>query len=233
MTHTFTYDGHKSTEFGLVISGAATYGAPCRDIQQIQVPGRSGDVIIDNGRYANTSITYRCAIMRNASVNLPAARDFFMSRSGGYYRLTDDYRPDEYRMVRVSDVFSPTVFNASYAVFDLTFDADPRRFLISGETPITVAAGATITLTNPTWDAALPIITVTAPGTVTIGTVSLTAAEAMTIDCDTQDAYSGNENKNSSLTIPGLEFPVLASGDTAVTNSTSDSITITPRWWRL
>lgn len=136
-------------------------------------------------------------------------------------------------MARVSDVFSPTVFNASSAVFELTFDTYPQRFLISGETPITVAAGATITLTNPTWNTALPLITLTAPGTVTIGGISLTAAEAMTIDCDAQDAYSGSENKNSVLTIPGLEFPGLASGDTTVTNSTSADMTIIPRWWRL
>ena len=31
-------------EFGMVCLGRGTYGAPARDIEQIHVPGRNGDV---------------------------------------------------------------------------------------------------------------------------------------------------------------------------------------------
>lgn len=51
-------DGYSFLEFDGVDIGAAcemfilgkgTYGAPSRDVDQIHVPGRNGDILVDNG----------------------------------------------------------------------------------------------------------------------------------------------------------------------------------------
>ncbi len=41
-----------------VLSGSGTYGAPERDVEAIAIPGRSGDLIFDNGRFTNAEVFY-------------------------------------------------------------------------------------------------------------------------------------------------------------------------------
>ena len=47
----FIFDGKKSKDFGVYISGNAVYDAPEKDVELIEIPGRDGELIIDNGRY--------------------------------------------------------------------------------------------------------------------------------------------------------------------------------------
>lgn len=45
------FGGECSKDFGLYISGSGAFNAPERDIETVEVPGRNGSLIIDNGRY--------------------------------------------------------------------------------------------------------------------------------------------------------------------------------------
>jgi len=44
MRYLFTYDKRSSTDFGVWISGWKTFDAPERDIDTINIPGRSGSL---------------------------------------------------------------------------------------------------------------------------------------------------------------------------------------------
>ena len=55
MINYFTFDGKTSTDFGMYISGSGTYNAPERDVTTYNIPGRNGDLIVDNGRFLNTT----------------------------------------------------------------------------------------------------------------------------------------------------------------------------------
>ena len=46
-----------STEEMFIFSGGA-YSAPVRDVTREAVLGRNGDVIVDNGRYMNTTASF-------------------------------------------------------------------------------------------------------------------------------------------------------------------------------
>ena len=48
MRQYFSFNGHKSTEYGLYINGDAAYNAPERDTEDIEIPGRSGTLTVDN-----------------------------------------------------------------------------------------------------------------------------------------------------------------------------------------
>ena len=55
--------------------------------------------------------------------------------------------------------------------------------------------------------------------------------EELTIDCDSQNAYSGTINKNSTIKVSG-GFPVMEVGETTITYSGGiTAAQITPRWW--
>ena len=46
----FIFNGFRSSDYGVLISGDQTFNAPARDIDEIEIPGRDGVLTLDNGR---------------------------------------------------------------------------------------------------------------------------------------------------------------------------------------
>ena len=236
MRHGFTFDGVNSSQFAVYISGEGTFDGTARDISQVEVPGRNGSLILDNGRYKNIDLTYPAYIVSNFADNFAALRSFLLSKTS-YKELADDYHSDEFRLARYKGNISPKLFQYNKAgSFNIVFDCKPQRFLVSGKTVLTLTANGSVT--NPTAFDALPLIRVYGSGqlgvgsdTVTIGSHSYTYID---IDCDTQDAFYGSTNCNGLITLSGDRFPVLHNGANGITLGTGiTKVEITPRWWRL
>lgn len=238
-----TYDGTDLRDFGVYISGNGTFNAPERDIISIAIPGRNGDLTIDNGRYKNIKVKYPAFIVEEFADNIGAMREYLSSKVG-YYRLEDTYAPDEYRMARVSGGITAKPLDELIAGnFDLTFDCMPQRYLKSGEDWISVESGDTIY--NPTMQRALPIIKITGASSgstvvLNIGAVQVTIRMpvfiSVYINCAMQEAYlSAGASMNSSLTLDDGVFPYLDPGDNAIsfTSTRTATVQIQPNWWRL
>ena len=135
--HKITFGGIDSSTYGVYISGSDTFSAPERDVQYVQVPGRNGDLIIDNGRWNNITVTYPAFIPNTFESNVDAFRAAMMLKTG-YHRLEDTYHPNEYRMASFSYGLNPSNITAyrRFGEFALTFNCKPQRFLKSGETPL-------------------------------------------------------------------------------------------------
>ena len=82
MRHYLYFAGRDSREFGIYISGSGTFNAPERDIEFVSVPGRSGDLTIDNGRFLNVTGTYPAFIHQNFAENAAKARLWLQSLTG-------------------------------------------------------------------------------------------------------------------------------------------------------
>lgn len=252
-----TVNGVDLADFGVYISGSGVYNAPERDVKSVSVPGRNGDLTLDNGRYKNVKIKYPAFVVDDFAQNVGGLRDFLASVRG-YARLEDTYHPEEYRMGRVSGAFTVKPEDKLRGGnFDLTFDCMPQRWLKSGEAELvnmwwaTKYATATRDVLNPTMMEALPLLRVTLSDAsyamITIGDVSIKCTNTtgdMYIDCELQEAYkvSDGSNMNQYLELIDGAFPSLKAGENAVTVSTSSTATsgvdvavlyITPRWWRL
>lgn len=229
----FTFDDIVSNAYGVWISGTGTYDAPVRDVESVSIPGKSGDLLMDNGRFDNIKITYPCFISRQFDTRFDLFKAAMLSKRG-YFMLTDTYHPGEFRMASYTGGISPKTgpYNKS-GEFDIAFDCMPQRFLVSGNIPVTFSADGTIT--NPTLYAARPLITVYGSGTVGVGGVAVTVKENdfdyIDIDCAVMDAHFGANNANSYITISG-EFPVLKAGETSISMTDNiEKVIITPRWW--
>ena len=232
MRNWLTFDGVSTKDFGVYINGAQTYDAPARSREVISVPGRNGDLIIDNGRYENTEVTYHAFIYRDFEVNVEGFRNLLLSRTS-YKRLEDTYHPQEFRLGIYNGNFSADVVEWLEAgEFDLTFNCKPQRFLKSGEDAITFTSDGS--LLNETMQTAKPLLRVYGTGTFSIGgaTMTISSANVYTdIDCDLMDAFKGTTNCNGNIS---GTFAALAPGDNAVTlGSGITKIEITPRWWVL
>ncbi len=230
----FTFDSRPSTDFGVWISGGGTFNAPRRDLEYVSVPGRNGDLIFDNGRYENITVTYPAFIPREFAARSTEFRAWICSKIG-YKRLEDTYHPDEFRIGSYAEGFdADTTPRNLGGSFNLSFNCKPQRFLKVGEIPVDLTSG-TIAY-NPTEYTAKPLLRLYGTGTVTIGGIRLTVTAAnqyTDIDCDTMEAYKGAANCNGNVVLPDGVFPELAPGENAVTITGFSSAQLTPRWWRL
>lgn len=235
VVNTFTYAGTSSRAYGILIDSHTAYGAPDRDYETVEVPGRNGTLTVDNGRYQNVDVTYHCGIGVGFHEKYNRFKAWLMSKTG-YQRLEDTYHPEHYRMARVKSAPSPEYYlKGKSGTFDVVFDCKPQKFLKSGETQQTFYSSGSIT--NPTQYTALPLVRVYGTGTLTIGsnTIVINSASSYTdLDCDIQDAFRGAINCNGNITLrSGSFFELLPGSNTVSMGSGISQVRITPRWWIL
>ena len=228
----FRYAEKNSTDFGVWISGESTYSSPEKDIEAVVIPGKNGTLTIDNGRFHNIAVSYPAFIIDNFVQNFDAFKAFLASVKG-YAKLSDTYHPDYYRLARFNAPIDPEMTQDNrHGRFTVTFDCDPRRFLVSGERAVTFTANGS--LKNPTLFDAKPLIRAYGIGYFTISGIRInitTANEYTDIDCELQEAYKGTTNCNGNITLVNGEFPVLKNGTNTIVISGLSRFDITPRWW--
>lgn len=227
------FDDINSADYDVYVLDAKINNGVERDVESISVPGRNGDVHIDNGRYLNITVPYTCAIVDRADDTLQA----FLARLAskiGYKRLEDSFHPEYFRQARFLGAVEPRMFaQRNKGVFDLTFDCKPQKFLKEGEKE--TAISGTTTFYNPTLFPAKPLIKITGTGTIAVGASTITVSQNpgnMVIDCDIEDAYNSQtkQNYNSYISVTDGKFPELPSGNTNVI-ATGLTASVIPRWW--
>ena len=226
----FTLDGKSSADFNTYVAASNMFDAPERDVEAIEVPGRNGAVIYDNGRFRNFTGTVSCYVPTGMKANINGLRNWLLSTSS-YRRYEDDLHPDEFRMVRYAGGFAVETSDRVGAAFAIPFDCKPQRFLKSGEILTSYASGSV--LHNPTLYDALPLIVCSGNGSITLNGTTITISGnsgQIYIDCDLQDAYLGSTNKNSKIT---QNFPVLSPGDNTLTYTGVSGVQIMSRWWTM
>ena len=234
-----TWDGITSDSLNCIVERYPIYTVPRRKQSAISVPGRNGDLLLQQQAYSNYIQAYDVYLSgpRNGS-KMPEVAQAVAAwlNVGGYRKLVDDYTPGSYRMAFFqSPLELENIFNL-YGRATVEFNCKPQRFLDSGDTAQTANASGGI-ITNPTAYNAKPLITVYGSGAaiLQVGEYVCTLAAidgSITLDSDTENAYKGVANLNSQVTIP--EFPELVPGDNEITwTGGITSVQITPRWWTL
>lgn len=238
----FTFDWVDSKNYGCYISGDAVYDAPARKGQKIQIPGRNGELIMDENAFENIAVTYPAFIHPRTydgfDTNIQALRDA-LTHFKSYRRLTDSYHPEEFRLAAYREGLEvEPVLHNSAGKFNLVFDCKPQRFLVSGEDPIIYTSGGTIQ--NPTWFASSPLLEVTGNGYFEISGYRITVENnpgKIYIDTDIVEAWSESggvkTSQNGNVTYRNHAIMKIASGTTNVVLSGITKLVVTPRWWRL
>ena len=172
-----TFGGINSKDYGVFIEGESAFNAPQRDVELIEIPGRNGAYVHDMGRYSNIEVSYPAGLFGHSesefAEKISNFRNAICSKKG-YQKLTDDYNPNEYRMGVYSSGLDvkPAILRAGE--FELKFNCKPQRFLTSGDVPVSLDSGDT--LTNPTLFESKPLIECKGYGDINIGdkTISIT-----------------------------------------------------------
>lgn len=156
----FEFGGIDSRSFGIIVSNDNGFESPERDVEEYTVPGRSGTLVMDNGRWHNQILTYNdCVIETGFESEFADFRAAVCSKLG-YQRIEDSFHPNHFRMGRLEGTIEPklgTDYNSGY--FDVSFNVKPQRFLTEGEEPISITPSTTTQyITNPTVFDAHPLL---------------------------------------------------------------------------
>lgn len=136
MNNSLIFGGVNSADYGVWLTGSGTFSAPERDVEFVAVPGRNGELVVDNGRWRNIEVAYPANIPRDFDQRMTEFRSA-MCRQRGYQRLEDTYHLDEYRLgAFVMGLEPETIPLNRGGDFNLVFNCKPQRFLKSGEIPI-------------------------------------------------------------------------------------------------
>ena len=143
---------------GAYIWGAGQYSAPARSVDFIEVPGRNGDLLIDNGNYTNTKAVFDVVITKDVKENTDRLKHLLYSQKG-YQRLYDSDLKGFYRMASFNRGFE--IPSTDGGIVRIEFDCKPFKYDIVGEEIITVE-GNTVNfyLDNPYFEDARPLFKV-------------------------------------------------------------------------
>ena len=239
-TEEFHFGDVCSFIYGIYVTDIQIAKSPQRDVSFLSVPGRNGDLIVDNNRWHNIDITYSLAMASGFGDSFDFFKSDILSKNG-YQKLHDSIYPDFFRMAIVKEPINPrTLCRNRAGTFDLTFHCKPQRYLKSGTYKMELDEPTE--LYNQHGFTAKPIITVygNGPGTLTVGSVTVEIKdmeEQLILDSDLMDAYrkmgeGAPESMNRSIYAP--EFPELAGGKNPISWTGGVSkIEIIPRWWTL
>lgn len=189
---------------GAYVWGEGQYSAPTRSVDFIEVPGRNGDLLIDNGNYTNTKAVYRVIITKNVMENVDRLKYLLYSQKG-YQKLYDSDLKGFYRMACFCGGFD--LSSVQGGVVYIEFDCKPYKYDINGEIPLVFDVeeyNGRISVYNPYFETAHPLIKLYGTsGSIYWGgrgetQISDRGEGHIIIDTDALDAYSFEEQGNES-----------------------------------
>jgi len=225
----FEFNGVRSSDYGLIISSKDIYSAPAPDVSFVSVPGRNGDVLIDNNRFNNITVSYTVAF-RNVK-SRAAAIKLWLCRAG-YYVLTDTYQPAYFRMAAFSSNLKIDELIENVGQAQISFNCKPFMYSFAGRETITMTEPGTITNTEAF--ASLPYIKITGEGDINLHigsrSYSLTGVSSyIELDSELMAAYKGSVLCNDKINF--TEFPALQSGESNISwTGAVTQVEIVPNW---
>lgn len=233
------FNGRSSLDYGLLVTEKGSYKGARRDVSFVSVPGRNGDVLIDNGGYKNIKIPYKFNLLNKSEKDFSEVageiREWLLS-SPGYFVLTDSYDKDYFRYASFSEEIDIEQKLRVLGTLSLSFSCKPFEYAFSGQNTVSFSAPGTIQ--NPKNLPAAPYVKIYGSGTVTLtvneqSLVLQSINEFIELDFEMPNAYKRGENLNN-LVVGDMSSFRLAPGQNAVSWSGAvQKIEMIPRWRRL
>lgn len=232
--NTFTFDGVSSSTYGVYITGQGVFNAPQRAVEMIEIPGRNGNYALDQGRFENIEVTYKCGMFdvteSNFATKVSNFRNWICSKVG-YVKLSDEYNPGEYRMAVYKNGLEVDHDLLIAGEFEITFECKPQRWLTSGETATAVANNGTIT--NPTLFESKPTLKFQGYGDITLAGQKISVSNAPIGNVFLSDSLTADIDYPSSSTHSTLEVArqtidgnILNTSDTFTLDTTTFTYTL-------
>lgn len=228
------FNYRSSDDFNVIVEHYPDVVIPSRKSEKVSVPGRNGDLLIQQDAFENVHQRYDIYVSAE-EIRLPTITHKIAEWLcvKGYRRLEDSYWKDTFRLASFTGGVEIANILNRFGKATIDFDCKPQRFFKNGDQFINLT-NAQI-LHNPSTFVAKPLIVVqgSGAGTITDGSNVLTLSNCnnITIDCDAKQIYQGLINLNR---YGSGAFPELQPGDTRIIWSGGiTGIKLKPRWWTI
>lgn len=238
------WNGVCSMDLGLVIERVPNQNRPARKMDVYNVPGRNGDIIVQQDAWENVEQTYEVwggDSLKGRATEVGYILSNWLYGASGYQVLEDSYDPGHYRLAYFAGGFDFESLYSRRGRAQITFSCDPRRFLTSGKSWVTLPTPGSsgLEIINPTAFPAKPIFDITIPsggisnlivesesGVLTKLTISKSGH--FIIDCEKERI---TENGDPAFNSTWGKFPTLYPGVSWL-NPQHDG-KVQPNWWEL
>ena len=223
----FSFKGKDSRDFGILISAAPEKVRAERRVEQITIPGRNGELTVDEGTYAPYVISVECSTRGSDRLDEIVA---WLDGAGELILCTE---PDKVFLASIYNKISVADMIYLYNSFLLQFRVQPFKYSVNAISD-TLDLTAPTTIRNSGTVYSEPLITVYGSGDITL-TVNGTGFplygvnESITIDSEMMEVFKGNANQNSKY--GGVEFPRFEVGKNEISwTGNVQKVRIEPRW---
>lgn len=122
----FGFNGKTSEEFGILVEDHDFWKLPKKRLEFVQVPGRTGDLIIDDGSRENFTVTFQCHVEVDSEdkATLLEELDEWLNGPTGYKELTifiDGEQRKDLNAIFVGEISLPNT-DYFYSDFELEFN---------------------------------------------------------------------------------------------------------------
>ena len=235
----FTYKGKSSKDMYLRVLNEVVFTSPTRDVNVIQIPGRDGDIIMNNGRYESVIRTVPCRLETPEDINVEQVindiNNWLIDEENDH-ELSWENDPDFKYLARIDNGVISQRFLSRFGHATINFRLQPIKYLRDSLIEQAVPTGTN--LVNPFNIDANPVIRIIGSGDITIifdekPLVLTDINEGCVIDSEKHmiTSLDGRVMLFKSMRSP---FPVLKPRNNQITFSRSDiQVFITPRWGTL
>ena len=232
----FTYKGRTSDEMFLKIESGLDFSSPARDINLLAVPGRDGDVVLDNGRYNSVVRTVPCRLFLPENSNIENAVENihnWLNVDIGYHDFEWSGDSDFVYKALVHESFNTHRVLNKYGRIVLNFRLHPIKYLRSSLTERSVQNNTNIQ--NPYNIDAKPLIRILGSGNIIIRVAGQElrlrgiANGGCIVDSETQTITSLDGRMTLFDRMESYPFPVLRPGNNTITAHNGVQLFITPR----
>lgn len=212
-------------DFGIIINERPPMVRAERNVQEIEIQGRDGDLSIDDGTYKPISFPFVCTLLDTSDL------DSVLSWLDGYSDLVLSWQNDRSYKAKMINRIDITQSLKTLGEFPLLFKAQPFGYSLENSV-ITLTTSPSALINVATKDSK-PLIKVYGTGTIDLtinsNVIHLTnVVDYVSIDSELMDAYKDTLLKNSDMY---GDFPVLVVGNSMIGwTGTVTKIEITPNW---
>lgn len=231
----FFWGGISSQNYGIRIKKASLSAGAERDVEKLVIPGRSGELIIDNGRYANVLLNVPCTCVASAGNDAVYARKikgWLLSRPGEYLPLETSEDPDYFRDAAFHGPVDIENIANGYMDFEIVFDCKPYQYSKYGQRVQDVTQKKQ--LFNPESFPSQPYIRITGSGDIRLTVGNRTwdfggVDGSIEVDSEIMNTFKGTLPQN--VKKKGDGYPELSPGMNgfAWTGDVS-KVEVKPRW---
>lgn len=227
----FIFKGKKSTDFGVEIVAFPEIIKPERDIESVEIPGKSGIYHIDNGTYKSYLLSISCCI--NSFAKNKQHVDKIISWLDGFGELIISQEKDKIYTACIKNQIPIRDFIHLFPEFLITFEVQPLKKSVNFRNEIVEITKKTI-INNIGTVESLPKITIFGSGDVTLKindeefSIS-NINQYITINSEFLEVYKDEENQNNKYN--NFDFPKFKQGKNTIDFiGNVNKIIVGPNW---